>query len=60
MTIDEKVRKTLIELNVTDAAGVEALFAEVRRTLDSEQARVEDADEQTLKEFRDRWNARKS
>jgi phenylalanyl-tRNA synthetase alpha chain len=60
MTIDEKVRKTLAELGVSDAAGVEALFAEVRRTLDSEQARVEDADEQTLKQFRDRWNARKS
>jgi hypothetical protein len=31
MTIDDKVRKTLPELGVTDAAGVEALFADVRR-----------------------------
>jgi phenylalanyl-tRNA synthetase alpha chain len=60
MTIDEKVRKTLADLNVADAAGVETLFAEVRLVLDSEQARAEDADERTLKEFRDRWLARKS
>ena len=34
MTIDEKVRKTLAELGVTDAAGVEALFAEVRAAME--------------------------
>ena len=31
MTIDEKVRKTLTELGVTDATGVEALFARSAR-----------------------------
>ena len=36
MTIDEKVRKTLAELGVTDAAGVEALFAEVRAAMGQE------------------------
>jgi len=36
MTIEEKISKTLAELGVTDAAGVEALFAEVRAPMEAE------------------------
>ncbi len=39
MTIDEKVRKTLAELGVSDAAGVEAVFAEVRAAMEQEKSR---------------------
>jgi len=67
MTIEEKVRKTLAELSVADAPGVEALFAEVRAALDAERQALEArgaADEaerdKRCKELRDRWLARKN
>jgi phenylalanyl-tRNA synthetase alpha chain len=67
MTIEEKVRKTLAELGVAAAAGVEALFAEVRAAMEAErQALVAGgaADEAErdgrCKELRDRWLARKN
>jgi phenylalanyl-tRNA synthetase alpha chain len=67
MKIDEKVRKTLAELGVSDAAGVETLFAEVRAAMESErQALVlrgaaSEAERMRLaKELRDRWLARKN
>ncbi|HEV2233282.1 MAG TPA: hypothetical protein VGV68_07745, partial [Terriglobia bacterium] len=67
MTIDEKVGKTLSELGVTDAAGVEALFAEVRAAMESERqalvasgASSESDRDQLCKTLRDRWLARKN
>jgi phenylalanyl-tRNA synthetase alpha chain len=67
MTIDEKVRKTLIELNVTDAASVEALFAEVRTAFEAERANLvsrrassESERDRLCKDLRDRWLARKN
>jgi phenylalanyl-tRNA synthetase alpha chain len=67
MTIDEKVAKTLAELGVTDAAGVAALFAEIRAAMkeDLENLRRRGAanDAARLKmaqETRDRWLARKN
>jgi phenylalanyl-tRNA synthetase alpha chain len=67
MTIDEKVRKTLTELGVTDNAGVEALFAEVRAAMEQERtalvsrgATSEAEHEKLCKELRDRWLARKN
>ncbi len=67
MTIDEKVRKTLIELGVNDAASVEALFAEVRSAMEGERsallasAAASQADREKLcKALRDRWLARKN
>ncbi len=67
MTIDEKVRKTLGELGVTDAAGVEVLFAEVRAALDTERqglvSRGASSDTErarSCKALRDRWLARKN
>ncbi len=66
MTIDEKVRKTLAELGVTDAAGVETLFAEVRTAMEGERqelvshpATTEAEKNQLCKALRDRWLARK-
>ncbi len=66
MTIDEKVGKSLEELGVHDAAGVEALFAEVRTKLDSDLRRIRSAaaaDERAAgklwKEIRDGWLSRK-
>jgi phenylalanyl-tRNA synthetase alpha chain len=67
MIIDEKVRKTLAELDVTDAAGVEALFAEVRAAMNQERdslisrgvASVSECDK-LCKDLRDRWLARKN
>jgi len=66
MTIDEKVGKTLQELGVTDAAGVETLFAELRVAMESERqalvargaGSVHERD-QVCKTLRDRWLARK-
>lgn len=65
MNIDEKVGKTLQELGVTDAAGVEALFAEVRAAMEAERAAVVLAENSTdtdrqgrAKALRDRWVAR--
>ena len=67
MTIDEKVRKTLGELGVTDAAGVEALFAEVRAVIQAERtslvsrgAASESERDNLCKDLRDRWLARKN
>jgi phenylalanyl-tRNA synthetase alpha chain len=67
MTIDEKVRKTLAELGVTEAAGAEALFAEVRAAMHQEKdsliargAASKAEQEKLCKELRDRWLARKN
>ena len=67
MTLDEKVRKTLAELGVSDASGVEALFAEVRAAMESERqalvshgAASETERQHLAKELRDRWLARKN
>jgi phenylalanyl-tRNA synthetase alpha chain len=66
MTIDEKVRKTLTELGVTDPAGVETLFAEVRAAMEQERSSLvsrcaaHEAERANLvKDLRDRWLARK-
>jgi phenylalanyl-tRNA synthetase alpha chain len=67
MTLDEKVRKTLAELNVADAQGVEVLFAEVRAAMEAERqdliacgAASEAERDQLCKALRDRWLARKN
>ncbi len=67
MSLDEKTRKTLSELGVTDAAGVEALFAEVRATMETERRELiargasgEKDRDQLCKTLRDRWLARKN
>ncbi len=67
MTIDEKVRKTLAELGVTDAAGVEALFGEVRAAMEQERSSLvshgasSEAERARLsKSLRDRWLARQN
>src|SRR5579862_3601104 len=67
MAIDEKVQKTLPELGVIDAAGVEALFADVRIALAEERialvtegATSESERDKLCKELRDRWLARKN
>lgn len=66
MNIDEKVRKTLAELGIADAAGVEGLFAEVRSAMQQESSALvargassEAERQQVCKELRDRWLARK-
>jgi len=65
--IDEKVRKSLPDLGVADAAGVEALFADVRAAMEAERKALvsrgaaSDAERDRLcKELRDRWLARKN
>jgi phenylalanyl-tRNA synthetase alpha chain len=67
VAIDEKVGKTLVELGVTDAAGVQSLFAEVRAAMEAERrallsrAAATEAERNRLaKVLRDRWLARKS
>ncbi len=67
MSIDEKVGKTLAELGVTDPAGVQALFAEVRAAMEAErQALVsqgvvgEPERHKVAKDKRDRWLGRKN
>ena len=67
MGIDEKVRRTLAELGVNDAQGVESLFAELRRTAEHERAELisrgaadQPQRERLCKVLRDRWLARKS
>jgi phenylalanyl-tRNA synthetase alpha chain len=67
MGIDEKVQKTLPELGVTEAAGVEALFAEVRAAMVAERSALvsrgaasKSEREKLCKELRDRWLARKN
>jgi phenylalanyl-tRNA synthetase alpha chain len=66
MTFDEKVRKTLAELGVTNGAGVEALFGEVRAAIEQERsslvargASTEAKRDKLCKDLRDRWLARK-
>src|SRR5579862_4402664 len=67
MAIDEKVRKPLAELGVTDAAGVEALFIEVRSAMEAERAALvrrgaasDSERDKRCKDLRDRWLARKN
>ena len=67
MGIDEKVRRTLAELGVNDAQGVESIFAELRRTAEHERAELiscgaadQPQRERLCKALRDRWLARKS
>ena len=67
MTIDEKVKKTLGELGVSDAAGVEALFAELRAAMEQERAGLISRGassgtehDKLCKDLRDRWLARKN
>src|SRR5438874_11415673 len=67
MTIEEEVSKTLAELGVTEAKGVEALFAEVRRAMESERqvlvtrgAASSTEREKAAKALRDRWLGRKN
>jgi len=66
MTIDEKVGKTLEELGVRDAAGVQALFAEVEASFTAEHqdwlvkgGRTHPENEVPSAAFRNRWLARK-
>jgi phenylalanyl-tRNA synthetase alpha chain len=66
MTLEEKVGKTLAELGVVDAGGVESLFAEVRAAMEAERqalvsrgAASEKERDQACKTLRDRWLARK-
>jgi phenylalanyl-tRNA synthetase alpha chain len=66
MDIGEKVRKTLADLGVTDPAGVEGLFAEVRTAMEEERrslvsrgAANEGERAKLIKNLRDRWLARK-
>jgi len=67
MSIEEKVRKTLEELDVNNAQGVETLFAEVRAAMETERqalasrdAPSEAARDRECKNLRDRWLARKN
>jgi len=67
MTIDEKVRKTLAELGIADATGVEGLFAEVRKVMEAERTALvsrgvasEPERDKLCKDLRDRWLARKN
>ena len=66
MTIDEKAGKTLDELGVADAQGVEALFVEVRAAMESERAGLishgasREEHDKVCKTLRDRWLARRN
>lgn len=67
MTVEEKVRKTLAELALSDAAGVESLFAEVRAAMETERQNLissgpidEPERDRKCKALRDRWLARKN
>jgi phenylalanyl-tRNA synthetase alpha chain len=66
MTIDEKVGRSLQELGVKDARGVESLFSELRKTAERELAELvsggapdEPHRDRLCKALRDRWLARK-
>ena len=66
MTIFDKIRRTLQELGVSDAQGVESLFAELRKAAEHERAELvaggapHQAQRDGLcKALRDRWLARK-
>jgi phenylalanyl-tRNA synthetase alpha chain len=67
MVLEEKVRKTLAELGISDAQGVETLFAEVRAAMEAERrdlvsrgAPSEAERDKLAKALRDRWLARKN
>lgn len=67
MSIEEKVSKTLQDLGVANAQGVESLFAEVRAAMESERqnligqgARTATERDKLAKNLRDRWLARKN
>jgi len=67
MTIDQKVRKPLKELDVKGVGDIQRLFFELSQTLDGEAnslvikgARSEAEREQICKTFRNRWLGRKS
>ena len=67
MSLDEKVAKTLAVLGVTDAEGVDALFAEVLAAMENERqglisrgASSEAERDKLCKALRDRWLARKN
>ena len=66
MTLEEKVGKTLAELGVSDAQGVESLFTEVRAAMEAERqalitlAPSEGDREKACRTLRDRWLARKN
>jgi phenylalanyl-tRNA synthetase alpha chain len=67
MSVNEKVAKTLVELGVSDATGVESLFAEVRAAMEAERqdlvsrgAPSETERDKLCKTLRDRWLARKN
>jgi phenylalanyl-tRNA synthetase alpha chain len=67
MTLDKKVHKTLADLGVTDATGVESLFAEVRAAMEKERRELvskgavsEGERDKLCKALRDRWLARKN
>jgi phenylalanyl-tRNA synthetase alpha chain len=66
MSVEVKVAKTLAELGVVDAQGVESLFAEVRAAMEAERqglvsrgASSEPERDRLCKALRDRWLARK-
>jgi phenylalanyl-tRNA synthetase alpha chain len=66
MTIYDKIKRTLQELGVSDAQGVESLFVEFRKTAEHERAKLvargalnPTQRERVCKALRDRWLARK-
>jgi len=66
MTIYDKIKRTLQELGVSDARGVESLFAELRQAAEQERAELisrgapnQPQRERLCKALRDRWLARK-
>ena len=66
MTIFEKTKKTLQQLGVSDAPGVESLFDELRQAAEKERAELisrgapsQAQREKLAKALRDRWLARK-
>jgi phenylalanyl-tRNA synthetase alpha chain len=67
VTIEGKAGKTLAELGVLDAAGVQSLFAEVRASMEEERQQFVSSRatspaecEKRAKALRDRWLARKN
>ena len=67
MTLGDKVRKSLDELGITDATGIDALFAEIRASVEAERqdlvsrgAPSESERDRVCKALRDHWLARKS
>ncbi|HLW78865.1 MAG TPA: phenylalanine--tRNA ligase subunit alpha, partial [Terriglobia bacterium] len=59
MTIDEKIGKTLEELEVRDAASVETLFGEVSGHFEAELQEAFSVPASDYKALRDRWLSRK-